>query len=82
MGIQYYVSTPESRRDPANEYWSILVKDQPMPQALLELIHQKPLAEDFKPQKNVLYYTSYKRGTDAKNQEKYSLEELKVTSTT
>ena len=49
-----------------------------MPQALLELIHQKPLAEDFKPQENILLYHSYKRRTDAKKEEKYSLEESKV----
>ena len=54
------------------------MKDQPMPEALLEVTHQKTLAEDFKPQKNVLLYPSYKRGTDAKKQEKYSLEESKV----
>ena len=58
------------------------MKDQPMPEALLEVTHQKPLAEEFKPQKNILLYPSYKRGTDAKKQEKYSLEESKVANTT
>ena len=58
------------------------MKDQLMPEALFELIHQKPLARDFKPQKNVLYYNSYKQETDTKKQEKYSLEESKVASTT
>ena len=69
-------------KDPANEYWSRVIKDQLMPDALLEVTHQKPLAEDFEPQKNVLLYHSYKRGTDAKKQEKYSLEESKVASIT
>ena len=69
-------------KDPTNEYWSRVMKDQPMPEALLEVTHQKPLAEDFKPQKNVLLYQSYKRGTDAQKQEKYSLEESKVASIT
>ena len=58
------------------------MKDQPMPEALLEVTHQKPLAEDFKPQNFFLLYPSYKRGTDAKKQEKYSLKELKVPSIT
>ena len=58
------------------------MKDQPMPEALLEVTHQTTLAEDFKPQKNFLLYPSYKQGTDAKKQEKYSLKELKVPSIT
>ena len=58
-------------KDLSGEYWSMVMKDQPMPGALLEVTHQKPLTEDFKPQKNILYYPSYKRGTDAKKQEKY-----------
>ena len=58
------------------------MKDQPMPEALLEVTHQEPFAEDFKPQKNFLIYPSYKQGVDAKKQEKYSLEESKVASTT
>ena len=58
------------------------MKDQPMPEALLEVTHQEPLVEDFKPHKNFLLYNSYKRGIDAKKQEKYSLEESEVTSTT
>ena len=53
-----------------------------MPEALLEVTHQKPLAEDFKPQKNILLYPSYKQGTDSKKQEKYSLEDSKVAETT
>ena len=59
----------------------MVMKDQPMPEALLEVTHQKPLTEDFKPQKNVLQYPSYKRVTDGKKQEKYSLEESKVANT-
>ena len=58
------------------------MKDQPMPEALLEVTHQKPLTEDFKPQKNFLHYLSYKRVRDGKKQEKYSLEESKVASIT
>ena len=58
------------------------MKDQLMPEALLKVTHQKPLAEDFKPQKKFLYYPSYKQGTDDKKQEKYSLEEVKLASTT
>ena len=69
-------------KDPTNEYWSRVMKDQPMPEALLEVTHPKPLAEDFKPQKNVLLYPSYKRGAEAKKQEIYSLKELKVASIT
>ena len=42
------------------------MKDQPMPEALLEVTHQKPLAEDFKPRKFFLYYRSYKPGIDNK----------------
>ena len=58
------------------------MKDQPMPEALLEVTHQKPLTKDFKPQKNFLHYLSYKRVRDGKKQEKYSLEESKPASTT
>ena len=57
------------------------MKDQLMPEALFELIHQKPLARDFKPQKNFLHYNYFKQETDPKTQEKYSLEESKVANT-
>ena len=69
-------------KDVAGEYWSMVMKDQPMPEALLEVNHQKQFTEDFKPRKNFLYYPSYKRVTDGKKQEKYSLEESKPASTT
>ena len=56
------------------------MKDQPMLEALLEVTHQEPLEENFKPHKNMLYYPSYERGTDVKKQE--TLKESKVASTT
>ena len=58
------------------------MKDQPMPELLLKVTHQEPLAKDFKPHKDILLYPSYKWGIDARKQEKYSLEESKLASTT
>ncbi|PON64463.1 Organ specific protein, partial [Trema orientale] len=63
--LLYSMGTTESRKDPG-EYWTTVMNDQPMPEAIQELIREASSDQE--------HFGHYDRGVDTKSEKSFTKE--------